>query len=233
MKTLLACLALVLAAVPLYADSNALPGGPFPAQVNAVAGKYTTKAVPVSVNSDGSVNVAATAAAGELHLGEVGGKAAIATGTFTRPADTTAYASGDLVANNTTAGSVTPITLTVGRGASGSAASGMIRRVRLITSSTNITNAAFRIHFYKTTSPTVTNGDNGAWLSNQSANYIGSIDVTVDKAFSDGAGGIGIPSLGSEINFTTQTIYALIEARAAYTPTSAGTFTINLECLQN
>jgi hypothetical protein len=33
--------------------------------------------------------------------------------TFTRPSDTTAYASGDLVANSTTAGSVTPLTLTL------------------------------------------------------------------------------------------------------------------------
>ena len=38
----------------------------------------------------------------------------IVTATLTRPADTTAYASGDLVANSTTAGSVTPLTFNAG-----------------------------------------------------------------------------------------------------------------------
>ena len=32
---------------------------------------------------------------------------------FTRPGDTTPYASGDLVANSTTAGSVVPLTFTI------------------------------------------------------------------------------------------------------------------------
>jgi len=40
------------------------------------------------------------------------------TGSFNRPADTFAYAFGDLVANSTTAGSVTPITITAARYAS-------------------------------------------------------------------------------------------------------------------
>src|SRR5688572_29350805 len=36
-----------------------------------------------------------------------------ASATFNRPADTTAYSIGDLVANNTAAGSVTPLSFTV------------------------------------------------------------------------------------------------------------------------
>lgn len=168
----------------------------------------------------------------ETHIGSVGGMAQIVGGTFTRPSDTTAYASGDLVANSVTAGSVVPITVNAARITNGT---GMIRRVRLLKSSTSTTNASFRVHFYRN-SPTPTNGDNGAWLTTESI-YIGSVDITIDKVFSDGAKGIGTPNNGSEINFdasaNTNKIFALIEARAAYTPASAEVFTLAVEVLQN
>ena len=60
--------------------------------------------------------------------------------------------------------------------------------------------------------------------------------MTMDKSFAVAALGIGTPNTGSDINFALpsgQTIYALIEARAAYTPASAETFTLALEVLQN
>lgn len=146
---------------------------------------------------------------------------------LTRPADTTAYASGDLVANSTTAGSVTPLSLSLSPVAGGL---GFIRHARLLKSGTGVTNAAFRVHFYETV-PTVTNGDNGAWLSTR-AGWLGSVDVTIDKAFSNGAAGIGIPTLSGlqAIVFkqasAQKRIFALIEARGAYTPASAETFTV-------
>lgn len=143
----------------------------------------------------------------------------IASARFTRPADTTAYASGDLVANSTTAGSVVPLSISVAPG------SLQVRRVRIKTSSTNVTNAAFRVHLYGAT-VTAANGDNAAWSTSGAANYFGSVDVTVDKAFTDGAFG----SATGEINCSTAgTIFALVEARGAYTPTSAGTFEVALE----
>lgn len=152
--------------------------------------------------------------------------------TFTRPADTTAYASGDLVANSTTAGSVTPMSFTVART---NDASFSVRRARITTSSTSVTNASFRLHLYQS-SPTAANGDNSAW-STTTSGYLGAIDVTVDKAFSDGAGGTGVPLAGGEMTGLptsgARTIFGLLEARAAYTPTSAGTFTVTLEVLQN
>lgn len=162
----------------------------------------------------------------------VGGISALVTGNFTRPADTTAYAVGDLVANSTTAGSVTPVSLTVGRGSSGAAITGMIRRLRLRKTGTSITNASFRIHLYRA-SPTVANGDNAAFSTNQAENYVGKVDIVMDQAFTDGASGNGVPAVGSEINFHVATYYALIEARAAYTPTSGETFTLEAEVLQN
>lgn len=199
--------------------------------------------VPVAVAANGGlglgdINIDASGIqigsldAGEAHIGEVGGRTALASANFTRPADTTAYASGDLVANSTTAGSVTVMTFTIGRGSSGAAASGMIRRARLRKTGTSTTNASFRLHLYRS-APTPSNGDNGAWLTNNAADYVGAIDITADKAFTDGAIGNGTPNTGSEINFTHQTYYGLLEARAAYTPASAEVFTIELEVIQN
>lgn len=146
--------------------------------------------------------------------------------TVTRPADTTAYASGDLVANSTTAGSVTPISF-----ASVSRGSGhlvRVRRVRIKTSSVSVTNAAFRVHLFKGAGTiTCANGDNAAFSTDGAADYLGSVDVTVSQAFTDGAFGAAT----TEINGVpaTTTLYGLIEARGAYTPTSAGTFIVSLE----
>lgn len=155
-------------------------------------------------------------------------------GSFTRPADTTAYASGDLVANSTTAGSVAAISLR-GLGVTGGASS-IIRRIKLHKSGTSTTNASFRVHFFRSAPATVTNGDNGVFSVSGVADYIGAMDVTIDRAFTDGAAGFGVPIVGSEflvrLAGTSQTIHALIEARAAYTPSSAEVFTLTLDELE-
>jgi hypothetical protein len=154
------------------------------------------------------------------------------TGSFTRPADTTAYASGDLVANSATAGSVVATELrAVGAYPQGAS---IVRRAVLRKSGTGVTNAAFRIHLYRGLTITAANGDNAAWSTNQVANYLGALDVTVDRAFTDGAFGSGVPVVGSElmIRLTTgQSVYALVEARGAYTPASAEVFTIGLDLI--
>lgn len=151
---------------------------------------------------------------------------------FTRPSDTNVYASGDLVANSTTAGSVTPMQFTVAREA---ASSFMLRRAKLLKSGTSLTNAWFRLHLYRS-SPTPSNGDNGAWLTGHSG-YLGAFDFVCDRAFTDGASAnAGNPINGSEISVklaSGQIVYGLLEARAAYTPASAEVFTIELEDFQN
>lgn len=158
----------------------------------------------------------------------------VPTANFTRPADTTAYASGDLIANSTTAGSVVPLSWAVTANVHGPV---YVRRAA-ITKTTNVTaNASFRVHLY-VNSPTVTNGDNGVWLSTLSG-YMGSFDVTVGKAFSDpGAFGVGglATGEGNEIAIPAtkdMTIYGLLEARAAYSPGSGEIFTVNLEVYNN
>jgi hypothetical protein len=148
--------------------------------------------------------------------------------TFTRPNDTTAYASGDLVANSTTAGSVVPITfrLVYGRGL-------MIHRAGLSKSTASVTNAAFRLHIYKD-SPTVANGDNGAW-SSISGKYQGSIDLAAPgTAFSNDFQSYGVyvnNSVYAPLYITADAdmrVYGLLEARGAYTPGAQETFTPSL-----
>lgn len=153
--------------------------------------------------------------------------------TFTRPADTTAYASGDLVANNTVAASVVAMTFAVDN----CTGRGKVRRARIAKSAASLTNAQFRLHLY-TAAPTATNGDNGVWLTTTSG-YLGSLSMAaaMSKAFSDGAQDAATPDVGSEIEFSGvngpgAVLYGLLEARGAYTPASAEVFTVALEIAQ-
>lgn len=158
---------------------------------------------------------------------------AMLTASFTRPANTTAYAVGYLVANSTTAASVTPMTLTGACRLSGG--TGQAVRVVLNKSDTVTANASFRVHLYSSL-PTVTNGDGAAWLTTTSG-YIGSFDVSTGKAFTDGSGGDGGPSAGSMLVYQcasgSTSLYALVEARSAYTPTSGDVFTISVNALRD
>jgi hypothetical protein len=146
--------------------------------------------------------------------------------TFTRPGDTTAYAAGDQVANSTTAGSVTPMTFTVGGTAIGSEF--ILERVKLAKSTVSTTNAAFRVHLWSA-SPTVAGGDNAAMSTSGTATYLGYYDVTMSKAFTDGAAGFGTVADNAMVLTASQYIYALIEAQAAYSPGNAETFTLSIE----
>ena len=113
---------------------------------------------------------------------------------------------------------------------------GLIYRVVLQKSSVSLTNAAFSVHLFSV-SPTVANGDGGTWSPNNSANYIGHFDVTMDRALSDGAVGAAGPAAGAAVPFVPASgsidLYALIEARGSYTPASAETFQLTLELMQS
>lgn len=158
---------------------------------------------------------------------------------FTRPADTTAYASGDLVANSVTAGSVVALSWTCLPIAMNVAADGyfLVRRARLKKSTTGVTNAAFRLHLYgtdPTASTGIANGDNGAWSVND-ATYLGYIDFGSMVAHRDCAMMFSVPSTGAEIAHSPAsgtTLYGLLEARGAYTPGNAEVFTVSLELYQ-
>lgn len=188
-----------------------------------------TSALPILLDAAGRLIPGQPA---EGVVATVGGIIANPSANFTRPSDTTAYASGDLVANSTTAGSVAPMQFTAARVAEGSF---MVRKCRLWKSGTSITNSAFRLHLW-TASPTPTNGDNGAFVATGSATYIGALDIPSMIAFSDGAAGNGVPLTGSELSVklsSGQVIYGLLEARGAYTPGNAESFAVVLEVIPN
>ena len=146
-----------------------------------------------------------------------------ASATFTRPNDTTAYAANDLVANSTTAGSVTPMSFIF------PAAYKKLRihGVQLRKSGTTAANGNFHLRLY-TASPTVANGDNGAWSSNKVADYIGKLDPAIMEAFTDGCAIAAFMADGSDIHVNLgsgQTVYGLLVADAAYTPAANEVFT--------
>lgn len=148
---------------------------------------------------------------------------------FTRPNDTTAYTTGDLVANSTTAGSVTPVQLLNAVRIAGGVS--RIERIRVRKTGTTTANASFRVHLFSA-SPTVANGDNAAFSPSDISSWIGSFDVAVDRAGVNGAIGAGVPVTGSSVTATIPagtTLFALLEARAGYVPAAQEQFTVIAE----
>lgn len=154
------------------------------------------------------------------------------TASFTRPTDTTAYASGDLVANSTTAGSVVAPVLTIGTSAVATGQQFSVNRIKLAKSTVTTTNASFRVHLFKV-APTVANGDNAAFSTSGAATYLNSFDITVGQAFTDGAVGFVATGANAIVLDAGATIVALVEARGAYSPGNAEVFTLTLEVALN
>jgi len=156
------------------------------------------------------------------------------TANFTRPADTTAYASGDLVANSTTAGSVVLISWTIPE-----RSQLWLRRIKIKKTGTGVTNASFRLWLTTTSDATFSNGDNGALSIAASSldisNVFGPFDIDVDSGLT-GSGAVGISTFDEGLHAIYAgswangkgTLYGFLEARGAYTPSSAEVFTIDL-----
>lgn len=150
---------------------------------------------------------------------------------FTRPTDTTAYASGDLIANSTTVGSVVPMSWHVSVDDGGS---GVIKRARIYKSSTGLTGATFRLWIF-TAAPTVaTNGDNGAiTIATGAASLLARVDMDASgtTAMTD-----GVAQQSADLYLTfrlaqggTHLLYGLLEARGAYAPGNGETISTVLE----
>lgn len=142
--------------------------------------------------------------------------------TITRPSDTTTYTNGDLLANSTSVGSVTPFsfTNTLGRGL-------VIKRLSLLKSSNVTTNASFRVWLYKDV-PVTGNGDNGIFGTTTDAGIFGTVPIATGSetyvstsVFAQST----TPDLYVYLD-ADQTFYALIQMQAAYVPTAAETFTL-------
>ena len=151
--------------------------------------------------------------------------------TFTRPADTTQYTSGDIVANSTTAASITPLSWSI-EGMQG--ASGIIRGVRVYKSNKTVTAGSFRVHLFTADPGVPTNGDNGAFGIADASNFLDTVAVDLSSSsMAGGTTGAKKRSAAVAIPFTFPTtamkLYGLIDVQGTYTPTSAETFTITLE----
>lgn len=157
----------------------------------------------------------------------------VVSASFTRPSDTTQYAVGDLVANSTTAGSCVPLKFGPVVEAQGDAC--RIEAARIFKTGTSVTSAAFRLHLWRIDPGTPGNGDNGA-LSEAGANYLGALDVSVDRAWTDGAFGRGLPLTNTPMTSAPggggRELYGYLEARGTYTPASGEVFTVTLEGYQ-
>lgn len=144
---------------------------------------------------------------------------------ITRPADTTAYAAGDLIANSTTAGSVVPMSFT-GATRTGSGGSGQI--LGWLGRKSGSVPATIRYHFLKT-AHAVTNGDNGALLFTtlDIDNYLGYMDVVFSAIAIFGSGGSSVArSFDPPIPYVLasgDTIYVFAQAIDPFTPANAGT----------
>lgn len=153
--------------------------------------------------------------------------------TFTRPSDTTQYAVGDLVANSTTAGSVTLLSWANPEGGI------WLRRLRLTSSNTSTTSAAFRLWLTTDSAITFANGDNGALSISGStlsvADVLTYVDISLDAA-ATGLGAVGVATFDANLHALhaasyangVGTIYGFLEARGTYTPASAEVFTLYL-----
>lgn len=199
------------------------------ATANASLSSIDGKATTINTKLDTlHADLIASTPAGTNIVGDVGSASFSATcSVLTLPGTGGTFATGDLVANSATAGSVTPLTCSLARYSGGPVT---ITKAQIVTSTTGLANASFRGHVY-TASPTVTNGNDGAFLSTQSGHFC-RLDITVDQAFSNGASGSGAPITGStctRVLSATQTVHVLVEARAAYAWTAGQTLTVTLE----
>lgn len=155
------------------------------------------------------------------------------TSVLTRPANTTAYSAGNLIASSTTAGSVVVPSFTATPNAQGH---GSIKRLRLTTNKTSgMAGIQVNVDLWSA-APTFTNGDGGAYaVATGAAAYLGSAQVTLAQA-GDGAYGIATPNIGDAINFALasgQAIYWSLSAVGVFTPASGQTFTLQPEIQQD
>lgn len=172
-----------------------------------------------------------------VNIGEaISAAATNPTSTLTLPSTTTAYSSGELIANNATAASVSVpsfMIANVGGGAS-------IQRLRLSTNDTTSTawgGKTIQVDLWSA-APTFVNGDRGAWsIATGTAYHLGSFSITMSAMYGDGAYGEGAPAVGNAVlvslaGLGVSTIFWTLQAVGGSGVTGANkTFTLTAEVL--
>lgn len=180
----------------------------------------------VSPSSPLPVNIAGDAAGTSL---TVDGRAYRAAVTVTRPSNTTAYTAGDVVGDTSGSAVITLPSI----GASGGYV--LLQSVRLIIGDSSVPSGmgAFRLHLY-TAAPTAT-ADNSPFdlMSGDVASYAGYIDLPAPQ---DMGSTIFTQAdyCGTAIKLATgsTSLFAELETRNAYTPTSATAYNLRVMTLE-
>lgn len=199
--------------------ASALPAG-----TNAIGKLAANSGVDI-----GDVDVTSIAA-GENHLGEVGGNMVRVSAEVTRPANTTAYTAGDVVSESESASTLLVLTNAVRV----NAGSGYIVSARLNTDKKSIT-PRFRVHLYNASDPT-RSVDNLAHQDKyaDSAKRLGYFDLPAMTTATDTTNSDMSRSQDNALRHpivaaaATRTIYALLETLDAFTPASGEKFTLTL-----
>lgn len=140
----------------------------------------------------------------------------------TRPADTTAYAAKDAIANSTSA----PTVITFTGAVNNIGESGVIRKATLQTDQAANT-STFRLHLFNAAPTTLTN-DNAAQLIDYAdkASYLGYIDIT---NVAEAGSSIGVNTNAFHfVSGATVNLFGMLESVGGFTPASGQKFNIKL-----
>ncbi len=182
---------------------------------------------PATVIGDGSDTTAITVAlaAGETHIGEVGGKMSRVNTTLTRPSDTTAYAAKDAVA------ATSPAFLTFANLARVNDGGGYIVKARLTTNLSTDTKR-YRLHLYRTTGTAIADNAQFTLLDAAKGVKIGYIDFPA--CATEGTGSDCAEAANDTLRLAfvcsggVAHIYGMLQTLDAGTPASAQTYHIEL-----
>lgn len=145
---------------------------------------------------------------------------------FTRPANTTAYAAGDVVNGD---GVLVPVTVSAAARSNGGG--GVIESVGLLTNNVTVTNGTFRVHFFNASHATAADNAAFASLYANRATYVGFADLTILVADSASATAAAVNvdvNLPFQCASSGDDLYAVVVATAAYTPASAQVFQLTV-----
>lgn len=148
----------------------------------------------------------------------------VTSNTATRQANATPYGAGTLFGTSATAASNTVFSWAIapGNGVPVSAIKAIMMTQTSGNAGVTLTNGSFRLHLYGQ-SPTIASID-GASISTTLASWCGTLDGTLINLGTDWSIAEMVPTFGWSVMCSpaggSSTIYGLLEARAAFTPTS-------------
>lgn len=181
-------------------------------------------------SSIGPIQVTSTPSASELHLGEVAGNTVTVGVSFTRPANTTAYAANDVVGTQTTG------VVTFTNAARINAGSGYITKARIITN--QAANAAnYRLWLYNVAPTAIADNAVNTLLFADAAKLIGHIDFNLPVSSGSGSDAAAVLSGNVRIAFAaaagTRNIFAVLETLTVFTPASGQQYYVELSFENN